>query len=489
MNYRHLTLKWSLEGLSPRKLISDMATEGFDPIYSNIVPIFCNFLCKKDPFQEYQEIKARVALKKEDANRVALSSDRIFDVVGDTIATEAVYYTIGDGESRTEEMLPSFGELFKHSKYPDLVFALVDTSTDEPQTWFCCWNKEGSHDHDIGEALDFFMTTVLKIGGCDKSVEEIKVSDTFSLTHKKVLESLKEYDLKQASLEEKKALFELISDTKIKDILIEFNKKGNILLSDFLADMSQEDKDTAERKLNFLSGQGLLDKNLVVICKKTNQWWNMTIPSLNMLSELEKSGVTCTSCGAKITDERVDSLFRISQTGSKLVTGSYWMVGKVVEVLRRSGLRESEIFVDIGYDGEQIDILALAFTRCLIFELKDREFGLGDAYKFHGKVSRIREKTSARSTDRSIIPIVITTKTVAAEARKLLSEVASTSDGLRGRRRKEYLFIEGLDQVEPQIRKLLDDSIMETISERTDEIVSRFPAKALVKMGLPKASS
>jgi hypothetical protein len=488
MNYRHLTLTWSLEGLSPRKLISDMKTEGFIPLYSNIVPIFCDFLCKKDPFQEYHQIRARVALKKKDANSVALSNDGIFDVVGDTVATETVYYTVSGGVSRAVEMLPSFGELFKHSKYPDLFFALVDTSTDEPQTWFCCWNKEGNHDHDIGEALDFFMTAVLKIGGCDKPVEEIKESDTFSRTHQKILESLKEYDLKQASIEEKKALFELISDTKIKDILIEFNKKGNILLSDFLAEMSQEDKETAERKLNFLSGQGLLDKNLVVICKKTNQWWNMTVPSLDMLSELEKSGVTCTSCGAKITDERVDSLFRISQTGSKLVTGSYWMVGKVVEVLRKSGLRESEIFVDIGYNGEQIDILVLAFTKCLIFELKDREFGLGDAYKFHGKVSRIREKTRVRSTDLSIIPIVITTKTVAAEARKLLSEVGSTRYGLRDRSRKEYLFIEGLDQVEPKIRKLFDDLIMETISGRTDAIISRFPAKALVEMGLPHAS-
>jgi hypothetical protein len=388
---------------------------------------------------------------------------------------------MSDGTIRREETLPSFGELFGHKKYPNLIFALIDTSDIVPETWFSCWNKEGSHEQNLGEALDFFVTTVLKIGGCDKSVDEIKRSDTFSQSHRKTLKKLEEYNLKQASLEEKKALFELISDQKIREILIEFNKKNNILLSDFVSNMTSEDKDDAERKLNFLSGQKLLDKSLVVICKKTNQWWNMTVPSLNMLQELEKAGVTCTSCGARITDEKVDSLFRISQIGNKLVTGSYWMMGRIVEILRDLGLREEEIFVDIGYNGEQIDILAFAFSRIIVFELKDREFGLGDAYKFHGKVSRLKEKTKE-----SVIPIVITTKTVAAEARKLLSEVES-SRHYRYRQLEDsgYLCVEGLDKVEAEMRKLFDEQIRETISARTRAVLSRFPAKNVVEMGFP----
>jgi len=478
-----------LDGLSPQKLVSDMAKEGFDPLYTNLVPTFCSFLGRKNPFDEYQQIKAKGA-SEEGTARIAFPSKGI--VAGDGeiyAATRALRYMVSDGRFVESETLSSFGELFAHKKYPDLVFALADTSQissdAEFETWFSCWNKEGSHDRDIGEALDFFVTTVLKISGCDKSVEEIINSDTFSLSHQRILEKLGEYNLKQASLEEKKNLFELISDPKTRDILIEFNRKNNILLSDFVSNMNPDDRDAAERRLNFLSGQGLLDKSLVVICKKTNQWWNMTIPSLNMLQELEKAGATCTSCGSKITDEKVDSLFRISQTGSKLVSGSYWMMGKVVEILRKSGLREKDIFVSIGYDGEEIDILALAFSKSIVFELKDREFGLGDAYKFHGKVSRLKEKIGD-----DVIPIVITTKIVAAEARKLLSEVASNKRyGYMELGGSDYLFIEGLEQVEPEIRKLFDDIIGKTIGDRTETVTSRFPAKTLVEMGFPKARS
>jgi hypothetical protein len=463
-----------------------MAKEGFDPLYSNIVSTFCSFLGRKNPFEEYQQIKAK-RVQEEGAEKVVSSSKDI--VAGDDeISVTNLHDLLSAGRLIEREQL-SFGELFGHKKYPDLVFALTDTSEissdGESETWVCCWNKEGSHDRDISEALDFFVTAVLKIGGCDKSVEEIMSSDTFSLSHQRILEKLGEYNLKQASLEEKKTLFELISDPKTRDILIEFNKKNNILLSDFVSNMSPDDGDAAERRLNFLSGQGLLDKSLVVICKKTNQWWNMTIPSLNMLKELEKAGATCTSCGAKITDEKVDSLFRISQTGSKLVSGSYWMMGKIVEILRKSGLREKDIFVSIGYDGEEIDILALAFSKSVVFELKDREFGLGDAYKFHGKVSRLKEKTGE-----DVFPIVITTKIVAAEARKLLSEVASNKRydyaELGG---SDYLFVEGLENVEPEIRKLFDDIIVKTILNRTEAVISRFPAKTLVEMGFPQARS
>lgn len=90
---------------------------------------------------------------------------------------------------------------------------------------------------------------------------------------------------------------------------------------------------------------------------------------------------------------------------------------------------------------------------------------------------------------------MITTKTVAAEARKLLSEVASTkgySFGTRaigGSGRGEYLFLEGLENVEPEIRKLFDDSIREIILERIKTVISRFPGETLIGMGFPYARS
>lgn len=469
MNYRHLTLNLSLEGLSPRKLISDMKKEGFEPLFSSLVATCCGFLCREDPFKRYKRIVIKQKEKKPKA-----------DLVEDRDKYSEVIYSLVD---RNDE-LPSFGELFKHKKYADLLFALIDTGgPEEKRLWLCCWTEE---DKRVEEPLEFFETTVFKIIGCDKSIDQITISSTFSKTHNRIVsEELKEYKLKQASFKERKSTFEIISDLIIRDILIEFSKKDNILLSDFLEGKKTEDGDKLLRTLNFLSGQNLLRKNLVVICKKTNQWWNMTIPSRAKLKEIEKSGVTCASCGAKITKEKVDDLFKISEKGRRMVSGSYWMIGRVVESLRKLGVREEDIFVDVTYDGEEIDILALYMAVLLVFELKDREFGLGDAYKFHGKISRLAEIAERRE----IIPIVITTKTVAAEARRLLSEVTGF---VSARRRympvkykgQEYKFIERLADVESELKKLIDEKTSEAISTRLNAIQNRFPAITLKKMNL-----
>ena len=455
MNYRHVTVHFTLKGLSPSKLISEMQKDGFEPLFSSFVRGSSKFLCCEDPFKKYKKITIRP-----------------------TNAEKGIVFRVTSAVVKPF----SFGELFKHEKFADLVFALFDQSDPkEKELWFCCWtDKEKS----VDEPLDFFMTVVFKVIGCDKALDEIIDSVTFSKGHRQIVEELAEYDLKHASFVERKSTFETISDPKIRDILIEFSRKDNILLSDFLEERKSEDKDKLKRILNFLSGQRLLTKNLVVICDKTGQWWNMTIPSKAKLKELEKSGVTCASCGAKISEERIDDLFKISEKGKRLVSSSYWMVGKVVESLHKLGVREEDIFVDVTYNGEEIDIIALYMACVLVFELKDREFGLGDAYKFHGKISRLAEKAK---TALQVVPTVITTKTVAKEARKLLSEVAGKSGIFYGTgvvRALEHQFIEGLAEVECEMRRLLDGQVRMVISRRLSNIHDKFPATSLREMDL-----
>jgi hypothetical protein len=271
LQYKHITLSISLEGLSPRKLISSMEKEGFQPLYSKLVKTHSKFIDQKDPFKSYKKISIESKERK--------TAERLKEVFFE----------------HPLETAPSFAELFRHDKYPRIIFQIDDTSdADERTLWLCCWSRK---DKSIDEPFDFFVTAVLKAIGCDKPLDKITQSDTFSQTHTKVIGELAEYDLKTATLEERKSIFEILSDEKLRDILIEFNKKTNILLSDFLENKDDEEKEELERILNFLSGQKVLDKSLIVICSKTGQWWNMTIPSKKQLKEIEKSGVTCASCG------------------------------------------------------------------------------------------------------------------------------------------------------------------------------------------------
>lgn len=186
MKYRHLTLSISLEGLSPTEIISGMKKEGFKPLFSEIVTLYSNFLNKKSPFEKYKKIIV-------DKNR---NKQKILNEDG-TVTT--VY--LGSDSIKLE----SFGELFKHENYPEILFGIYDsTNSDKKEMWFFCWSiKEKS----IDDPFDTFVTTVLKIIGCDKCVEDIMNSDTFSFYHKKILSNLNEYDLKTTRYEEKKLFF------------------------------------------------------------------------------------------------------------------------------------------------------------------------------------------------------------------------------------------------------------------------------------------
>lgn len=474
MRYSHIALEWSLEGQNTKRLITEAEKEGFQGLYSKVANDFCNFFAIVPIFENYDKILAQI---KPQTKMVMTQEDKLY----------LPYHRV------RVLKLPSFGELFKNNSFPGLIFSLVDDSADferypelyiKPQeskeephasTWFACWTTDEKSTANTKEALENFVQTILRVAGCDKPIEKLITSDTCSLTHQRIINNLKDYNFKQVAFKENKHLFGLLSQKEIKDVLIDFSKKGSILLSDFTKGLSNDDKDATERRLSYMSSQGLLEKSLIVICNKKNVWWNMTIPSVAVLKELEKTSITCTTCGAKITEERVDTLYKISDKGTKLVAGSYWMVGKIVDILRKLDFKDEDIFSGITYGGDELDVAALNLSRLLIFELKDREFNLGDAYKFFTKISRLKEK----STDTKIIPIVLTTKSIAEEASKLLLEVSGPTKA----NPTEYVLIEGIEKAESEIKKIQDLAISRYIETRIKDSAERFPATTIATNG------
>ena len=448
MNYKHITLTYSIEGLDPSILITDLKKEGYESLFSNMIVTYTDFLKRKNPFDNYKEIRIidRDDIKPRDF--VSLM-EGVFEYTARTYRYSMIAQTD-----------ISFGDVFRY-KDDNITYCLYDNSSlEEKNLWFACWTD---NDIDLTEPLDHFVTIFLKIMGCEKNLDEILSSDTFEVTHNKIIEELNEYNLKEASFSEKKSTFEILSDNEIRNILIELNKKGNILISDYLENIKEKEEKERKRKImNFLVGQGLLNKELIVICKETGQWWNVTIPSIEKLKEIEKLDLTCTTCGSKISDEKIDELFKISEIGKKLVSGSYWMVGKVVNELLKYNVKEKDVFVNITINGEEIDIILLYLGEIVVFELKDKEFGLGDAYKFHGKISRLNEKTP----NRAIYPIVITTKSVASEAKKLLKEVTQ---------RGEYKFIESLESINQVKTEVFNNIMQMVITLRINKTKSKFP--------------
>ena len=455
MRYKQITINFSLKGLSSSEIISEFEKEGYKALFSNLMKAQNEFLGLEDPFRMYDERKLQVTTAK--------SAEDILAYGYDVVRASEMYTRrrLGEILSIPTELVRralQFGDLFRREKYPDVIFCLYEYGEDE--IWFACWTTEGI---ELDELLDSFITTFFKVVGCEKPLEEIISSDTFGLAHTGMFDELKEYNLKEAALKEKRTTLEILSNEQFREILVEMSKKGNVLLSDYLSSYKGKERERKKKNLNFLIGQGFLTKALIVICTKTGQWWNVTVPSMERLKEIEDLGITCTSCGAGISKEKIDELYKISEKGKEMISGSYWMVERVVSELQKIGLREEDIFINVTHNGEEIDVVAFYMAQLVVFELKDREFGLGDAYRFHGKISRLREKAPRRS----IYPIIATTKTVASEAKRLLEEVIV--------RETQYKFVEGLESLGNLRTEVFDDIVKQVISERMNNVQRRFP--------------
>jgi hypothetical protein len=94
----------------------------------------------------------------------------------------------------------------------------------------------------------------------------------------------------------------------------------------------------------------------------------------------------------------------------------------ITELLCRNGVPREQIRWNVGATGEDLDVKVDVFGHTVFFELKDRDFGLGDAYPFTMRVNRYAGEFG----------IVATTGRVAEDARNLFEEQNKQPQEIRG---------------------------------------------------------
>ena len=109
----------------------------------------------------------------------------------------------------------------------------------------------------------------------------------------------------------------------------------------------------------------------------------------------------------------------------------------VTQVLLELGINKDAILWNLSESGEEVDILVEIFGRLWIFELKDREFGSGDAYPLNYRKVRYRAEKS----------IIVTTEVVAKDAKKVFEELRKEA----GIDRDLPVYIEGLENTKSKL--------------------------------------
>jgi hypothetical protein len=215
---------------------------------------------------------------------------------------------------------------------------------------------------------------------------------------------------------------------------------------EFLLNLAQvgkaRSKDTASISDENVTGplleQGLIRKEYLVVCKQDSRTLG-AVPDKSKLASDLGSLMRCPTCGRNFKDELIQEIFALTDDTRTLLNGSHWMTIWITDMLRKSGVPDAKIKWNAAAGDDELDIVAEIQGVTAFFELKDREFGLGDAYPFGFRIERYGGD----------VGVVITMDKVASEAKKFISEQAP-------RRVGRIETIEGEDEIKTRLASVID---------------------------------
>lgn len=187
---------------------------------------------------------------------------------------------------------------------------------------------------------------------------------------------------------------------------------------------------------------GLVIEEYLLTCKQ-DQHTICVVPSKDDLTKDPMSSLRCSVCGRSFPQENLQVIYTLTERGKKLVDHSLWMSIWTTELLKENGVRKEAIRWGLEASGEELDIMVEDFGSRIFFELKDREFGLGDAYPFVYRITRYGGR----------VGIVATMDKVSTDAQKFFEEETQ---------RREYplevQYLEGSEGIQRGITKLVEDT-------------------------------
>jgi len=193
--------------------------------------------------------------------------------------------------------------------------------------------------------------------------------------------------------------------------------------------------------LKRLLSLGVITEEYLLTCKQ-DQHTICVVPSKEHLTKEPMASPRCSVCGRSFPEENLQVIYTLTERGKKLLDGSLWMSIWVTELFRKAGVKKECIEWGLEANGEELDIIVKDFDSRLFLELKDREFGLGDAYPFVYRITRYRGR----------VGIVATMEKVSTDARKFFDEETH---------RREYptkiQLLEGVKDIQSGIPKVVEE--------------------------------
>ncbi|MFF2612075.1 hypothetical protein [Kitasatospora sp. NPDC058046] len=250
----------------------------------------------------------------------------------------------------------------------------------------------------------------------------------------------------------------ILSDKSTRMLAIAIKSSSGLLLGDAAKQIPPKERGRIDEIVQLLIDNEIVETEVVVICSKTSAQVSR-ISSADSLAELDRIGIRC-ACGRPLSTEKQEKALSVTGFGRSVLDSSTWLSILVLQQLIDFGIPITHIRMEQEYSGEEVDCMAEIYGRLVLFELKDKEFNLGNAYSFGAKVGIFQPE----------LPVIVTTEKVGNDAREHF--VRSAMSTRRNRYSAigesvnpgEMKFIEGLGQLRGGIEDVITEIAISTFS-------------------------
>ncbi len=225
-------------------------------------------------------------------------------------------------------------------------------------------------------------------------------------------EKFKELSLDPVSYTDRElVLAKALSDSSIRNIVLNIAKSGKVKIDDARKDFTAE-------QIENLKNLGLLRTEYLIQCRSTSSTL-CTISDKDELINHHGNKLKCPHCSRLFKDELIADIISPSEECKPLLDKSHWMTIWVTELVLKAHIKKESIWWNACAQSDEIDIVVDVSGSKLFFELKDREFGLGDAYPFNYRINRFGGNYG----------VLITADKVSGEAERFFREQAGLDEG------------------------------------------------------------
>lgn len=247
----------------------------------------------------------------------------------------------------------------------------------------------------------------------------------------------------------------VLVDRATRTLAISIKSSGGLLVSDLAKQLPKNEQQRVAEIRASLEAQNIVAAEVVVVCKKTHAQ-TARLPSRDLLPELAAKGLRC-ACGRSVTEESIEEALTITEFGRTLLDGSRWFSVLLLTELLRVGVPIDRILLEHTDGGDELDCIADVSGEVVFFELKDKEFSLGNAYSFGAKIGILRPRH----------PVIVTSEYVGNDAKEHFQRAQMAGGGGNARRRaypfndpdapEQVRYIEGIDALRPGVEELVSE--------------------------------